>query len=88
LSTQVFISLPTDDNAACVVADEDVCVMVLKTEYLATLTERSIVDPDGKQVSAMWMDPAAEQGPEVFVAEQQEGPGQACPSFSGMPGCR
>lgn len=118
----------TDENAACVVVDENVYVMMLKKEYLATFTDKPIVDPatslqtqtalsqgsrddvdalldkalaaggkephpvqdagfmyardfedpDGNVFSAMWMDPkAAEQGPEAFLAEQQEGFGHA-----------
>jgi len=39
---------------------------------------RDFEDPDGNVFSAMWMDPkAAEQGPETFMAEQQDGPGHA-----------
>ena len=113
----------TDENAACVVVDDNVYVMMLKREYLATFTDKPIVDPatslqtqtalsqgsredvdalmgkalaaggkepnpvqdmgfmyardfedpDGNLFSAMWMDPkAAAQGPEAFMAEQQE----------------
>lgn len=113
----------TDENAACILVDENFFVMVLKAEYFATFTDKHIVDPttsaqmqvalsresrgdvdallekalaaggaeprpaqdlgfmysrdfedpDGNAFSALWMDPqAAEQGPEAFMAEQQE----------------
>ncbi len=35
----------TDDNAACIVWDENVFFMVLTREYLATFTEKPIADP-------------------------------------------
>ena len=35
----------TDDNAACIVWDENVFFMVLTKEYFATFTEKQIVDP-------------------------------------------
>ncbi|MFC7405375.1 VOC family protein [Georgenia alba] len=35
----------TDDNAACVVIDDDVYLMILKREYLATFTDKPISDP-------------------------------------------
>ncbi|MBP2413148.1 putative lactoylglutathione lyase [Arthrobacter stackebrandtii] len=145
MSTQVFISLPTndldrskafyeavgwaiqpnftDENAACIQADDNFFVMVLKKEYFATFTDKPIVDPgksiqvqtalsqdsraavdallekalaaggteprpaqelgfmysrdfedpDGNLFGAIWMDPqAAAEGPESFMAEQQE----------------
>ncbi len=146
MSTQVFISLPTndlnrskaffeglgwqiqpnftDENAACILVDENIYVMVLTPTFLATFTDKPIVDPataiqvqtavsresraavdelteralasggkeprpaqdlgfmysrdfedpDGNHFSAMWMDPkAVEQGPEAFMAGQNEG---------------
>lgn len=35
----------TDENAACIVWDENVFFMVLTREYLATFTDKPIVDP-------------------------------------------
>lgn len=35
----------TDDNAACVVLDENIYFMVLTREYLATFTDKQIIDP-------------------------------------------
>lgn len=35
----------TDENAACVVLDENVFFMVLTTDYLKTFTDKQIVDP-------------------------------------------
>jgi len=35
----------TDDNAACVVLDENVYFMVLTREYFATFTDKQIIDP-------------------------------------------
>ena len=35
----------TDDNASCIVWDENVFFMVLTKEYFATFTEKQIVDP-------------------------------------------
>ena len=35
----------TDDNAACVVWDENVFFMVLTKEYFATFTDKEIIDP-------------------------------------------
>lgn len=35
----------TDENAACIVWDENVFFMVLTTEYFATFTDKQIVDP-------------------------------------------
>lgn len=35
----------TDDNAACVVWDENVFFMVLTKEYFATFTDKQIIDP-------------------------------------------
>ncbi|MHC2998400.1 VOC family protein [Microbacterium sp. HJ5] len=35
----------TDDNAACIVWDENVFFMVLTREYFATFTEKQITDP-------------------------------------------
>ncbi|MET0736545.1 MAG: VOC family protein [Microbacterium sp.] len=35
----------TDENAACIVWDENVFFMVLTKEYLATFTDKPIVDP-------------------------------------------
>ncbi len=35
----------TDDNAACVVIDENVFFMVLTKEYFATFTDKQIIDP-------------------------------------------
>ena len=42
----------TDENAACVVLDENVFFMVLTREYLATFTDKEIIDP-AKQAGAM-----------------------------------
>ncbi|WP_186760601.1 VOC family protein [Arthrobacter alpinus] len=113
----------TDQNAACVVIDENIFLMVLTHDFFATFTDKPIVDPatgtqvqtalssgsreevdamlekalaaggkeprpaqdmgfmysrdfedpDGNWFSILWMDPkAAEQGPEAFMAQQQE----------------
>ncbi|KRC59461.1 glyoxalase [Agromyces sp. Root81] len=35
----------TDDNAACVVLDENIYFMVLTRDYLATFTDKQIIDP-------------------------------------------
>ena len=35
----------TDENAACVVLDENVYFMVLTREYFSTFTEKQVVDP-------------------------------------------
>jgi len=35
----------TDDNAACVVVDENVYLMVLTREFFATFTDKPIADP-------------------------------------------
>jgi len=35
----------TDDNAACVVIDENVYFMVLKREFFATFTKKQVTDP-------------------------------------------
>jgi len=35
----------TDDNAACVVLSDTIYFMVLKREYLATFTDKQIIDP-------------------------------------------
>ena len=35
----------TDDNAACIVWDENVYFMVLTKDYFATFTEKQVVDP-------------------------------------------
>jgi uncharacterized protein len=35
----------TDENAACIVWDENIQMMVLTREYLATFTDKSIIDP-------------------------------------------
>jgi uncharacterized protein len=35
----------TDDNAACVVLDENIYFMVLTREYLGTFTDKQIIDP-------------------------------------------
>ncbi|GAA4423894.1 VOC family protein [Georgenia halophila] len=35
----------TDDNAACVVIDEDIYLMILKREFFATFTDKPIADP-------------------------------------------
>ena len=35
----------TDDNAACIVWDENVFFMVLTNEYFATFTDKEVVDP-------------------------------------------
>ncbi|MFX3748116.1 VOC family protein, partial [Streptococcus suis] len=35
----------TDDNAACIVWDENVYFMVVTKEYLGTFTEKPIADP-------------------------------------------
>jgi len=35
----------TDDNAACIVWDENVFFMVLTKEYFASFTEKQVVDP-------------------------------------------
>lgn len=118
----------TDQNAACVVVDEGIFLMVLTHEFYATFTDKPIVDPatalqvqtalsrdsreevdamlekalaaggseprpaqdygfmysrdfedpDGNLFSALWMDPkAAEQGPEAFMAEQNNDAGQS-----------
>ena len=111
----------TDENAACIVWDDNVFFMVLTKEYLGTFTEKTIADaettaqaliglsrdsreevdkaveaglagggvepraaqdygfmynrtvedPDGNILEFIYMDPAAaEQGPEVYMAEQ------------------
>ena len=113
----------TDQNAACVVVDEGIFLMILTKTFYETFTDKPIVDPataiqvqtalsrdsredvdaimekalasggaeprpaqeygfmysrdfedpDGNLFSAVWMDPkAAEQGPEAFMAEQQD----------------
>ncbi|WP_269938434.1 VOC family protein [Arthrobacter sp. HY1533] len=113
----------TDQNAACVVVDEGIFLMILTKKFYETFTDKPIVDPataiqvqtalsrdsredvdaimekalasggaeprpaqeygfmysrdfedpDGNLFSAVWMDPkAAEQGPEAFMAEQQD----------------
>lgn len=113
----------TDQNAACVVVDEGIFLMILTKHFYETFTDKPIVDPataiqvqtalsrdsreevdaimekalasggaeprpaqeygfmysrdfedpDGNLFSAVWMDPkAAEQGPEAFMAEQQD----------------
>jgi uncharacterized protein len=35
----------TDENAACLVFDENIYVMVLKREFMATFTDKQIADP-------------------------------------------
>jgi predicted lactoylglutathione lyase len=35
----------TDDNAACVVLDDNIYFMVLTREYLGTFTDKQIIDP-------------------------------------------
>lgn len=35
----------TDENAACVVVDENVYFMVLRSEFLQTFTDKPIIDP-------------------------------------------
>ena len=111
----------TDENAACIVWDENVFFMVLTKEYFATFTDKQVVDtkthaqalialsrdtredvdkilaaglagggseprdaqdlgfmysrdledPDGNILEFLYMDQAAaEQGPEVYMAEQ------------------
>ena len=35
----------TDENAACVVIDDNVFFMVLKREFFATFTDKQIIDP-------------------------------------------
>lgn len=35
----------TDENAACVVLDENIYFMVLTREYLGTFTDKQIIDP-------------------------------------------
>ena len=35
----------TDDNAACIVWDDDVYFMVLTKEYFSTFTDKELVDP-------------------------------------------
>ena len=35
----------TDENAACVVLDDNVYFMVLTREYFGTFTEKQVVDP-------------------------------------------
>lgn len=113
----------TDQNAACVVVDEGIFLMILTKTFYETFTDKPIVDPataiqvqtalsrdsredvdaimekalasggaeprpaqeygfmysrdfedpDGNLFSAVWMDPkAAEEGPEAFMAEQQD----------------
>ncbi len=113
----------TDENAACIVWDENVFFMVLTKEYFATFTEKQLADPkthaqalialsresredvdkvleaglanggseptepkdygfmysrdlddpDGNGIEFLYMDPrAAEQGPEVYLAEQAQ----------------
>ncbi|AIY01876.1 hypothetical protein ART_2277 [Arthrobacter sp. PAMC 25486] len=113
----------TDENAACILVDENIYLMVLTPTFYATFTDKTIIDPsthlqvqtafsrdsredvdamlekvlaaggaeprpaqdmgfmyardfedpDGNWFSAMWMDPkAAEQGPEAFMAEQEQ----------------
>lgn len=36
----------TDDNAACIVWDENIYFMVLKREFFATFTDKPIADPE------------------------------------------
>jgi len=113
----------TDENAACIVWDENVFFMVLTKEYFATFTDKQVVDPrshaqvlialsrdsredvdkilelglanggsepteakdygfmysrdlddpDGNGIEFVYMDAkAAEQGPEVYMAEQAQ----------------
>lgn len=113
----------TDENAACILVDENIYLMLLTPTFYATFTDKTIIDPsthlqvqtafsrdsredmdamlekvlaaggaeprpsqdmgfmysrdfedpDGNWFSAMWMDPkAAEQGPEAFMAGQQQ----------------
>jgi predicted lactoylglutathione lyase len=35
----------TDENAACIVVDENIFLMVLKKEFFATFTDKPIIDP-------------------------------------------
>jgi len=35
----------TDDNAACLVWDENIYLMVLKREFMATFTDKQLADP-------------------------------------------
>jgi uncharacterized protein len=35
----------TDDNAACLVWDENIFLMVLKREFMATFTDKQLADP-------------------------------------------
>ncbi|MFT4298482.1 MAG: glyoxalase [Aeromicrobium sp.] len=35
----------TDDNAACLVFTEDIYLMVLRTDFMASFTDKPIVDP-------------------------------------------
>ncbi|MFJ3957340.1 VOC family protein [Arthrobacter sp. NPDC090010] len=42
----------TDENAACVVVDENVFFMVLRREFFSTFTSRELVDP-ATQVQAL-----------------------------------
>lgn len=113
----------TDENAACVVIDENIYLMMLTYDFFATFTDKPIMDPakqlqvqtalsrdsreevdallekalaaggneprpaqdmgfmysrdfedpDGNWFSILWMDPkAAEQGPEAFMAAQND----------------
>ncbi len=46
----------TDDNAACVVWDDDIYFMVLKPEFMATFTTKPIADPrESAQVAVALM---------------------------------
>ena len=35
----------TDENAACIVVDKNIYFMILKREFLATFTDKEIIDP-------------------------------------------
>lgn len=36
----------TDENAACVIIDENIFLMILTTDFFKTFTDKPIVDPD------------------------------------------
>ena len=52
----------TDENAACIVWDENVFFMVLTKEYFATFTDKPIIDPDDARAGAHRAQPRHPRG--------------------------
>ena len=59
----------TDENAACVVWDDNIYFMVLTREYLATFTDKPIIDPrTSAQVAISFSRDSREAVDEVMTA--------------------